>query len=311
MSTLIFNSSFVTMISQTTLENRNAVVLLLFIPGGVILFIIRYLFHNYIFKPIGTYLGIKERKNKPPRISESKCWNDKSLNKLSKLDKFCESCWLYSFYLFIWIFGLKVLWYKPWFWNINESWIDHDNQVITIDVWWYGGLSLSFYVSLLIFDIYYVRKKHFIEMFIHHVLCFVLISSSWIFNLSRIGTLLLVTHDINDVFLEGGKISSYLKLDLLSAIYMGMFCVVWVITRLGIFPFWIMRNCLKDPSGVLTEHKIYILFNGCLLVLFGLNIFWTFLIMKFLLKTYRLKKVNKYEIINDENSSGMEDFKPE
>ncbi len=44
-------------------------------------------------------------------------------------------------------------------------------------------------------------RKDFWEMFIHHVVTLLLLSFSWTSNLTRVGTLVLILHDVGDVFL--------------------------------------------------------------------------------------------------------------
>jgi ceramide synthetase len=45
-------------------------------------------------------------------------------------------------------------------------------------------------------------RKDFWEMFIHHIVTLLLLSFSWSSNLIRVGTLVLILHDVGDIFLE-------------------------------------------------------------------------------------------------------------
>ena len=42
----------------------------------------------------------------------------------------------------------------------------------------------------------------FVEMFIHHITTILLMGLSWTCNLTRVGTLVLVIHDVADILLE-------------------------------------------------------------------------------------------------------------
>lgn len=75
-------------------------------------------------------------------------------------------------------------------------------QSISRDVWWYYMFSLAFYWALCVSQFFDVKRKDFWQMFIHHIATIVLMSFSWVCNLTRIGSLVLVTHDSADIFLE-------------------------------------------------------------------------------------------------------------
>lgn len=48
----------------------------------------------------------------------------------SKLVKFVESSWRFSYYFFAFSYGVWTLWDKPWLWDINECWYTFPHQVI-------------------------------------------------------------------------------------------------------------------------------------------------------------------------------------
>lgn len=94
------------------------------------------------------------------------------------------------------------MWSKPWLWDIKHCWYNYPHHRIDGDVWWYYMVELSFYWSLCISQFFDVKRKDFWEMFIHHVTTIALMAFSWICNLTRVGTLVLVIHDCADIFLE-------------------------------------------------------------------------------------------------------------
>lgn len=78
----------------------------------------------------------------------------------------------------------------------------HFLQGVTRDTWWYYMMSLSFYWALAVSQFFDVKRKDFWQMFVHHICTICLLSFSWICNFHRIGTLVLLTHDCGDIFLE-------------------------------------------------------------------------------------------------------------
>jgi ceramide synthetase len=75
-------------------------------------------------------------------------------------------------------------------------------QYITPDVWWYYMIELSFYWALMVSQFFDVKRKDFMQMFVHHCATIMLLSFSWACNLTRVGTLVLIVHDVADIFLE-------------------------------------------------------------------------------------------------------------
>lgn len=63
-------------------------------------------------------------------------------------------------------------------------------------------ISLSFYWSLAISQFRDVKRKDFWQMFVHHIATILLMAFSWVCNLIRVGTLVLLVHDCADIFLE-------------------------------------------------------------------------------------------------------------
>ena len=72
-------------------------------------------------------------------------------------------------------------------------------------------IETGFYYALLIGSVFDVKRSDFWELVFHHVLTIGLLSISWTINFVRVGTLVLISHDISDIFLEGGKLVRYGK----------------------------------------------------------------------------------------------------
>ena len=110
--------------------------------------------------------------------------------------------WRCFYYTCIFIYGVLVLWNKPWLWDIRYCWYHYPHHTISTDIWWYYMVELSFYWSLTFSQFFDVKRKDFWEMFIHHMTTISLMGLSWTCNLTRVGTLVLVIHDCADIFLE-------------------------------------------------------------------------------------------------------------
>ncbi|XP_063926825.1 ceramide synthase 6-like isoform X1 [Zophobas morio] len=282
------------------------------LPMALIMLSLRYVLEKYWFAPVGISLGIKNTKPKkaPPNhvlekaYTTSKKWKHKQLqglakqvdmserqverwlrlrkgqNKPSTLTKFCENSWRCLYYTSSFVYGVVVLWNKPWLWSINECWNGFPHQSVTSDIWWYYMISMSFYWSLCVSQFFDVKRKDFWQMFIHHIATIVLMCLSWVVNVFRIGSLVLVVHDSADIFLEAAKMAKYSGYQKVCDTIFGIFTVLWIVTRLGIYPFWIIKNTSIDAPKIVPMFPAYYIFNSLLCLLLVLHCFWTYLILK-------------------------------
>lgn len=303
------------------------------IPLSVLLLMLRYLLENIVIAPIGRFGGIPDTKKVKAQVnptledaySRSKHPTHQEIVQLTKkidmterqierwirirskqdkpttLIKFCENTWRFIYYTTAFIFGVFVLQGKPWLWDITECWKSYPHQGYTSDIWWYYMIQLSFYWSLCISQFYDVKRKDFWQMFIHHLATISLLCFSWICNFHRVGSLVLVVHDAADCLLDLAKLLKYMRWQKTCDIIFAVFTIVWIITRDGLFPFWIIRSTIFDSPGYLEMFPAYYVFNFLLLVLFVLHILWTYLIFRVACSTFKAG-----ELQNDVRSSSSD-----
>jgi hypothetical protein len=82
---------------------------------------------------------------------------------------------------------------------INGAWT---LQGVHRGIWWYYMISLAFYWSLTFSQFFDVKRKDFWQMFVHHIATILLLSFSWICNLHRAGSVVLVIHDAADCIVD-------------------------------------------------------------------------------------------------------------
>ncbi|CAB0043426.1 unnamed protein product [Trichogramma brassicae] len=253
------------------------------LPMALALLLLRYALERYCFAPLGRNLGIKTSRSKkatPNPILEKAYatkkikqkqitslakqldWTErqverwlrlrKTQDKPSTLTKFCENSWRCLYYTYSFLFGLYILWDKKM------------------------ALGYKPFISQY-FD---VKRKDFWQMFIHHIATIVLMCFSWIGNLTRIGTLVLLVHDCADIFLEAAKMAKYANYQKVCDFIFVIFTVLWIVTRMGIFPFWIIYSTLIEAPKIVPMFPAYYIFNSLLSLLLVLHAFWTWLILK-------------------------------
>ncbi|XP_063832943.1 ceramide synthase 5-like [Ostrinia nubilalis] len=301
------------------------------IPLALVFIALRVAVERAVLAPFGRSLGIKDvrsrkasnnpkleaayrRSAQPSQFPELAKQTDlserqverwfrrrRNQDKPSTLVKFCENSWKVIFYVSSFSFGAYVLWDKPWLWDIDQCYIGYPHHGVTNDVWWYYTISSAFYWSLMISQFWDVRRKDFWQMFVHHVATIALLSFSWVCNLHRIGTLVLWCHDLPDIFVESVKAAKYAKYQKLCDALFLVLIVSWLATRVGIFPFYIIRSTLIRAPQLVPMFPAYYIFNTLLVLLQLLHVVWTWLI---LLMAYNTIKAGQME--GDIRSSNSE-----
>ncbi|XP_043934340.1 ceramide synthase 3 [Protopterus annectens] len=287
------------------------------LPCGVGFILIRYVFERLVALPFAKSLSIKNRARlqaTPNAVLEkffstqSKIPSQAKINGLAKkcswsvrqverwfrrrrnqdrpslVKKFQEACWRFVFYILAFIGGLAALYDKPWFYNTQLMWDAYPKQYLLPSQYWYYIIELSFYWSLLFSVAFDVRRKDFKEQIIHHLSAIVLLSFSWCANYIRVGTIVMIVHDASDVFLESAKMMLYAGFSHLANIQFTFFTLVFLVSRLIYFPFWIIHCTWVYPVNIYPPFFGYYFFNVMLVILQILNLYWAYLILKMVAK---------------------------
>ncbi|XP_026999714.1 ceramide synthase 2a [Tachysurus fulvidraco] len=202
----------------------------------------------------------------------------------NQLKKFREASWRFTFYLLAFFSGLAALIDKPWFWKMEDMWKGFPTLTLLPSQYWYYMIELGFYLSLLFSVASDVKRKDFKEQIVHHVATILLISFSWCVNYIRAGTLIMLVHDAADYLLESAKMFNYAGWRKTCNYIFIVFAIVFFITRLVIFPFWIIYCTYVYPLTMYPPFFGYYFLNGLLMVLQCLHIFWFVLILRMAIK---------------------------
>ncbi|KAM6474408.1 ceramide synthase 5 isoform 2-T2 [Liasis olivaceus] len=298
------------------------------LPLAAGIWILRHFFERFIAKPCAVHFDIPDsgpHRAQPNAILEkvftsiTKCPDARRLEGLSKqldwdvrkiqrwfrhrrnqdkpstLTKFCESMWRLIFHLGIFIYGLRFLWSSPWFWDTRQCWHNYPYQPITSGIYYYYIIELAYYSSLMFSQFIDIKRKDFLIMFVHHVVAIVLITFSYINHMVRVGTLVFCIHDSSDALLEIAKLSNYAKYQRLCDTAFILFGVMFIITRLGIYPIWILNTTLFESWEIVGPYPSWWLFNGLLLVVQVLHIIWSCFIIRIAYKAVARGKVPSQE----------------
>jgi hypothetical protein len=166
----------------------------------------------------------------------------------NKLMKFKSAAWLFTAYTIMFVLGCYVSLTKDYVWDLSLLWKDWPSHHVTTDTYIYYLLETGHYLHLLVAEFFDIKKKDFVQMTIHHTVTLFLLYLSYMMNFTRIGVLVLVLHDASDVFLELAKLCNYSVSHLKTTIYQDtfftVFAVVFLVTRLYIYPFYVFHAAL-------------------------------------------------------------------
>ncbi|XP_073127521.1 ceramide synthase LOH2-like [Henckelia pumila] len=215
----------------------------------------------------------------------------------AKIGKCSESMWKLTYYATVEFCILSSTYHESWFSDARGYFRDWPDQELKRSLKLIYMCQCGFYIySIAALLTWETRRKDFFVMMSHHVVTVILIAYSYITRFFRIGAVILALHDASDVFLEAAKVFKYSETDLGASICFGFFALSWLVLRLIIFPFWVIRSSsyhsceflrLPEPYMVM----IYYVFNTMLLTLLVFHIYWWILIWSMI--TRQLKNKGK------------------
>uniref|UniRef100_A0A667ZYC3 Ceramide synthase 5 n=1 Tax=Myripristis murdjan TaxID=586833 RepID=A0A667ZYC3_9TELE len=282
------------------------------LPLALGIFFVRILFERFIASACARSLHIQAdvgRRAQPNAVLEkvftsiTKSPDSRHLDGLSK-----QLDWEVRKHLFAELMCVLVIIcaQSPWMWDTRHCWYSYPYQVLTPGLYHYYVTELAFYWSLMFSQFTDIKRKDFLIMFIHHLATVSLISFSYANNMLRVGSLVMCVHDASDFLLEAAKLANYAKYQHLCDFLFIVFSVVFFITRLIIYPIWILNTTLFESWAIIGPYPSWWLFNSLLLVLQVLHIIWSYLIAHIAIKAMLRGKVCN-DVRSDIESSSEEE----
>jgi len=164
----------------------------------------------------------------------------------------------------------------------------------------YYLVQMGSHLCSLLEQIYYKRKDaKFYEYFLHHYLAFALIFYSFLLHIWALGALVMIVHDISDIFLSFGRAlegQKYFKPNWFLFIYFGLTTFAWAWCRTIVFPLCPMYSAIKDWGKwpevwdiVKYNYGFQVVMLGVLLIM---NIYWVAILGNMFISALVKKKVN-------------------
>eukprot|EP01025_Chloroclados_australasicus_P009854 TRINITY_DN1380_c1_g1_i1.p1 TRINITY_DN1380_c1_g1~~TRINITY_DN1380_c1_g1_i1.p1 ORF type:complete len:351 (-),score=27.59 TRINITY_DN1380_c1_g1_i1:276-1226(-) len=212
----------------------------------------------------------------------------------AQMAKWNESCWKSTIFGFLTVMEVIAVWGEPWLTDHTLYFqgckqlpclLPRTQEIINLYT-----VALGFYMYALPALVFWeTRRKDFWASFLHHVVTLVLIIYSDQLNLTRAGTAILLVHDVDDVWLEIAKLCRYANKEVMMNIVFGIFTLFWFATRVFYLPMYIIRSTLFESAQEGKRYSITItphweILNGLLIVLWILHVYWSYFIVKVLIK---------------------------
>ena len=92
-----------------------------------------------------------------------------------------------------------------------------------------------------------------VVMGLHHAITGILIGLCLLCDFTRMGSVILLLHDVNDVIMEMAKICSYTSRHSIANCLFVVFIACWFALRLVVFPAIILRSTIYESFNVIGK----------------------------------------------------------
>ena len=93
------------------------------------------------------------------------------------------------------------------------------------------------------------------------------------------------------IFFQAAKMCKYTNYQKTCDVLFACFAVTWIVTRLGVYPTWILYSTTIEAPQIVEMFPAYYIFNGLLSILLVLHVIWTYFILKIVYKAMYSGKV--------------------
>lgn len=203
----------------------------------------------------------------------------------------------------LWLYGMHHKWVQPQhFGMLFAHWPTYEvPQEMRVTYFF----ELSWYLAGILLLFMDFKRKDFLAMFIHHVATIFMIGLSWHVGGVLVGIVVIILHNISDVFLHCAKMLNYVHAEMLANLFLATFGVTFFVLRLVIFPYLIYTSIQHVPvvlDGVLTGWGFIIILK---IVLVPLHAYWFIIIVRLAMRL--MAGENQKSAVNAEYDDGHKD----
>ena len=217
------------------------------------------------------------------------------------LAKIAETGWKSVYHSTSFVVGVTLMRQAPWFWETRHCYSDFPKHPLWPLLYCYYMIEGAYYISLILCLSTDVKRKDREMMMVHHVGTLILIVFSYATNHTRIGSLLMILHQPADMLVQIAKLLLYCKCQRATNVLFIIFTAVFLVTRLYIFPVYIIYDVMIKFSWYYRPYAWYYLSCFICFVLQVLHCFWAYVILKMFVKIFTKGPIER------DDRSGTED----
>ena len=190
-------------------------------------------------------------------------------------------------------FGTKILLLQPWVWPSVQWWTSENKVLSKGEAFFYTAYAARYfqsYITLLLEP----KRKDFVQMQIHHIVTVCLVSFSFVSGYVKVGLVVMCLMDYADPPLQWGKQIVYIRdmrgnssgifsFKFLADVHFAAFAVTFLVTRDVMYAYVCYASWADDQ----LEDNAAAICQGMLIILLGLQFFWTSLLLPVIWKVRR------------------------
>ncbi|EJT97489.1 longevity assurance proteins LAG1/LAC1 [Dacryopinax primogenitus] len=231
------------------------------------------------------------------------------------ITRFSEQGFSLIYYVVYWSFGMYIYVNSPWApYKLHELWIGYPHTPLPGPVKFYYLTQLAEWChQLIILNIEARRKDHW-QMFSHHIITIGLMIASYMGNLTRIGTMILLLMDFCDWVFPTAKMLRYVGFTTGTDIAFVIFLASWFLTRHLLFITLIYSTYRHAPqhiplrwspsNGLYLSHSSWTIFLVLLSILQVLMLIWFWMILAVALRVVTGRGAEDVRSDDEEDSEG-------
>jgi len=199
--------------------------------------------------------------------------------------RFAEQGWQSTYYLCQWSLGLYIHYHLP-----SNLWAGYPHIPLAGVVKLYYLMQISLYLHLvLLLNAEAPRNDHW-QMMTHHIVTIILIVTSYSYNCTRAGCLIMVLMDWCDIFLPFAKMLRYLSFQTACDVTFVCWMLSWFFTRHVLFCKVIASTYWDAPTHIefgwwpersyWFTKEVHSVFVSLLIILEVIQSIWSYLILR-------------------------------
>jgi ceramide synthetase len=201
-------------------------------------------------------------------------------------DKFGESLVRGSYYFFMFCAVYEIATSEGFWPDASKAWEDTDGlpgwgQRVSVACEAYYAMELAYYLSGIAIHVWVdAPLKDFYLMLTHHIVTVGLVLGSRATGYLPIGMIILLCHDVSDIFLDFAKCFHYFKMEILSTVTFVVLLVSWVKFRLYLYPFVVLDSVLRYCTNDVLDTDVLNIYLIGLYFLAVLHWYWFYLMLR-------------------------------